>query len=144
MTTAGASASRRRVLIAENEAIIALELEDGLLAEGFEVVGPFATCAAAERWVGDDGRIDAAILDYALGDGPCDQLARDLTRRGVPLILFSGGWPGVSPIDVSAVVIPKPAPFKALLAALHRVMASSDGVSGNGPNSRSYSASAIP
>lgn len=39
------------VLLAEDEAIIAIELEDSLIEAGFAVAGPFATCSQAEAWL---------------------------------------------------------------------------------------------
>ena len=64
--------TRRRplILVAEDEAIIAIELADSLTRAGFDVAGPFATCAEAEEWV-KIGKPDAAILDNLLKDGPC-------------------------------------------------------------------------
>src|SRR5918998_4306378 len=77
------------VLVAEDEAIIALELEGSLKAAGFDIAGPFATCAAAEGWL-KTGRPAAAILDNTLKDGPCDKLAADLKARRVPIVIYSG------------------------------------------------------
>jgi DNA-binding NarL/FixJ family response regulator len=49
------------ILLAEDEAIIAIELADSLQADGFDVAGPFATCADAEKWL-KTAVPDAAIL----------------------------------------------------------------------------------
>ena len=84
------------VLVAEDEAIIALELEDSLTSAGFGVAGPFSTCAEAEAWL-KAGEPDAAILDNQLKDGPCDALAADLSRRGVPLSSSAGITTNVMP-----------------------------------------------
>ncbi len=83
MTPRQVNGRRPLVLVAEDEAIIALELEDSLKAAGFDIAGPFTTCAGAERWI-ETGRPSAAILDYALKDGPCEKLATDLKSQGVP------------------------------------------------------------
>jgi DNA-binding response OmpR family regulator len=114
------SRSRSLVLLAEDEAIIALELADSLQAAGFDVAGPFPTSAAAEEWL-KTGEPDAAILDNLLKDGPCDALASDLSQRGVPIIMFSGhderrsvGW--------NASWVTKPVAFPILLDALRREM----------------------
>jgi DNA-binding response OmpR family regulator len=110
------------VLLAEDEAIIALELADSLNAAGFDVAGPFPTCAAAEEWL-KTGEPDAAILDNLLKDGPCDALARDLSHRGVPLIMFSGHDQRQSePADWKATWVTKPVAFPTLLDALSREM----------------------
>src|SRR5215203_4769157 len=65
------SQSRPLILLAEDEAIIAIDLADSLTRAGFDVAGPFATCAQAEGWL-KTGAPDAAILDNLLQDGPCD------------------------------------------------------------------------
>jgi DNA-binding response OmpR family regulator len=111
------------VLVAEDEAVIALELEDSLKAAGFDIAGPFATCADAEKWL-RTGQPDAAILDTQLKDGPCDGVAADLSARGVQIVTFSGhddrrdpssaGWKGAW--------LTKPMAFPVLLDALKREM----------------------
>ena len=117
------SSSCPLVLLAEDEAIIAIELDDSLREAGFAVAGPFATCAQAEAWL-ETGEPDAAILDHALKDGPCDGLVRELSRRAVPTIVFTGhDAPPARPADLSrARWVTKPMPFAALLAELKRQM----------------------
>jgi DNA-binding response OmpR family regulator len=111
------------VLLAEDEAIIAIELEATLSEAGFAVAGPFATCAQAEAWL-RSGAPDAAILDHELKDGPCDALIADLARRGVPTIVFTGDAPPkpASPPATTAAWVAKPISFPALLGELRRRM----------------------
>jgi DNA-binding response OmpR family regulator len=111
------------VLLAEDEAIIAIELEDGLSEAGFAVAGPFATCAQAEAWL-RSGEPDAAVLDHELKDGPCDALIADLCRRGVPTIVFTGSDAPPNPTSQlrTAAWVAKPIPFPALLRRLRRRM----------------------
>jgi DNA-binding response OmpR family regulator len=78
------------VLLAEDEAVISLALEDALAEAGFRVAGPFAHCARALEWL-QDNTPDAALLDVELADGPCTEVARTLHQRGVRLVFFSGG-----------------------------------------------------
>ena len=70
------------VLILEDEALIGLNLRDDLLDAGFQVEGPFNTCAAALEWL-QMATPDKAILDAALKDGPCREIALELERRTV-------------------------------------------------------------
>jgi DNA-binding response OmpR family regulator len=77
------------VLILEDEALIGLNLRDDLLDAGFQVEGPFNTCAAALSWL-ETTTPDTAILDAALKDGPCREIALELTRRDVPFLIYSG------------------------------------------------------
>ncbi len=107
------------ILLAEDEAIIALELADSLEREGFEVAGPFTTCADAEGWL-KAHQPSGAILDNALKDGPCEVLAGDLQRRGIPFVVYSGHsrTPDLPVVFADVPWIVKPAPTEALLTAL--------------------------
>jgi DNA-binding response OmpR family regulator len=109
------------VLLAEDEAIIAIELEAGLIDAGFAVAGPFATCSDAEAWL-EQRQPDAAILDHELKDGPCDSLIDDLSRRGVPIIVFTGHDAPRAPMRAhsTATWITKPVAFPTLLTQLRR------------------------
>jgi DNA-binding response OmpR family regulator len=98
----------------------ALELADSLTRAGFDVAGPFASCAEAEKWL-TTGAPDAAILDNLLKDGPCDALARDLSQRGVPIIMFSG-HDELPSADWKASWVTKPVAFPVLLDVLRREM----------------------
>jgi DNA-binding response OmpR family regulator len=77
------------VLILEDEALIAFDLQDGLRDAGYEVAGPFTTCAAALSWL-QAATPATAILDTALKDGSCREIALELTRREVPFLIYSG------------------------------------------------------
>jgi DNA-binding response OmpR family regulator len=114
---------RRVILLAEDEAIIAIELTDSLEAAGFDVAGPFATCADAEEWL-KTAVPDAAILDNLLKDGPCDALASDLSCRGIPVVMFSGHDepPAVSSTEWRGTWVTKPVTFPILLDTLRREM----------------------
>jgi DNA-binding response OmpR family regulator len=123
MTSLPQNGARPVVLLAEDEAIIALELEDSLKAAGFDIAGPFSTCADAERWL-QSANPEAAVLDSALKDGPCETLARDLKARGVPVVIYSGYAKDQDPIS-SAWAGPwlvKPVAFPMLLSALQQEM----------------------
>ncbi len=62
--------SRGTVLLLEDEALIAVALQDDLEEAGYWVAGPFVSCASALAWLGDY-RPDLAVLDTVLKDGPC-------------------------------------------------------------------------
>ena len=80
---------RPLVLVLEDEALIGLDLQDELQDAGHEVAGPFTTCAAALEWLRTQTP-DTAILDVALKDGPCREIALELERRKVPFLIYSG------------------------------------------------------
>ncbi len=77
------------VLLLEDEALIAVDLQDELQDAGFEVAGPFTACTAALEWL-ETNTPDAAILDAALKDGSCREIAFELERREVPFLIYSG------------------------------------------------------
>jgi len=83
------TSSKPLVLILEDEALIALNLQDELQDAGFAVVGPFTTCSAALQWLGS-ATPSLAILDAALNDGSCIEVASELNRREVPFLVYSG------------------------------------------------------
>jgi DNA-binding response OmpR family regulator len=78
-----------RVLLVEDEALIALALTDDLEAAGYEVAGPFHRCGDSLDWLGRETP-DLAIIDIHLRDGSSAELARVLRERDVPFIVFSG------------------------------------------------------
>jgi len=78
-----------RVLIMEDEFIVALDLSDMTEELGFDVEGPFATIAEGARAL-EHFCPDAAILDVQLADGEVFPLADMLVRLGVPIIFHSG------------------------------------------------------
>jgi CheY-like chemotaxis protein len=80
---------RSKVLLVEDEILIAMDLEEWLTNLGFEVVGPFKRNSDAIAAL-DGGGIDFAVLDYVLADEKCDELADRLTRLGVPYVFLTG------------------------------------------------------
>jgi DNA-binding response OmpR family regulator len=81
--------SQALVLLLEDEAVIAIDLQDELQDAGFQVAGPFTTCVAALEWL-QSRTPQAAILDTLLKDGPCREIAIELERRRVPFVIYSG------------------------------------------------------
>lgn len=86
-----AARDSQRILVVEDECLIGLCLAEELEALGFEVVGPFATCAEASAWLSSNTP-DMAALDILLRGGPCLEIARELRRRRVPMLFFTALW----------------------------------------------------
>lgn len=57
----------RRVLVVEDEALVAMLVEDALLDAGFTVIGPAATVEEAMHFLATE-RPDAVVLDLNLGN----------------------------------------------------------------------------
>jgi DNA-binding response OmpR family regulator len=78
-----------RVLIVDDEALIAMMLSDLLTEYGHETVGPAHSEGQALELVRSTP-IDAAILDVTLGDQDCFEVARALGERGIPFAFATG------------------------------------------------------
>jgi PAS domain S-box-containing protein len=107
----------RRVLVIEDEPLIALETESLLEDLGFVVAGRGATLA--EAWAVAGERADIAILDVNLAGETSFALAQTL-RRGGARVIFCTGYAGVDlpPGLEDAPVLVKPVRHEALAAAL--------------------------
>ncbi|MFK0335540.1 response regulator [Rhizobium sp. NPDC090275] len=81
-----------RVLIVEDEALVALELERIVTEAGHTAVGPVAT---VEQALAHAPRVDVALVDLGLSDGMSGAvLARRLTDRFGISVVFVTGSPG--------------------------------------------------
>jgi DNA-binding response OmpR family regulator len=87
---------RPRVLVAEDEALVAMFIEAELDDAGYEVIGAFSTYVEASAWL-DSDTPDIALLDHTLRDGPCTDIALELRRRGIPFIALTGSDQGELP-----------------------------------------------
>ncbi|HEX7858590.1 MAG TPA: response regulator [Sphingobium sp.] len=80
----------RHILIAEDEAMISMLVEDFLDQLGYEIAGTCATGTDCHSLLASGVRIDGALLDCNLGDGPVWSVARQLKEQGIPFIFASG------------------------------------------------------
>lgn len=80
--------SSNRILIVEPSALIAIDLSEALNQAGFEVVGPYRSCAEALEHVAGD--ISVATMSYHLADGTCEALVRSLRAYGVRCLIITG------------------------------------------------------
>jgi DNA-binding NtrC family response regulator len=78
-----------RILLVEDDLLIAMEMEDFLREQGCEIVGPFARLADAME-AGAVERLDGAVIDLNLRGELSFPLIELLGRRAVPVILCSG------------------------------------------------------
>ncbi|TCT10651.1 response regulator receiver domain-containing protein [Tepidamorphus gemmatus] len=114
-----------RVLVVEDEFLIAMEVESLLTEAGHEVVGPVADIEEALGLIAKQP-IDAAVLDVNLGDGATSaRLAAELVRQRIGFVLSTGyrqqDLATVYGTDVT--VIQKPIDGQRLLDALSRLPA---------------------
>ena len=112
----------RRILIVEDETIIAMLLEDMLEDLGCEVAAVAARTAAALAAI-EAHPPDAAILDLNLDGVKSDEVADALSARGVPFLFATGyGDAGLSERYRDRPVLSKPFRRNDLERALERLL----------------------
>lgn len=112
----------RRILLAEDEALVGLDLAATIAAAGGTVLGPFVGVDDALAAL-SSGRVDAAVVDLNLGGERCIALMEALERAGVPFVICSGyGATSVGSPFKSRPFVAKPFLAKELIAALGRVV----------------------
>lgn len=87
--TQPASREAARIFVAEDEFLVAVQLEEDLISAGWSVVGPFSTVQAATE-ASRRENFDLAILDVNLNGEMVHPLAEDLVKRGIKVMLLSG------------------------------------------------------
>lgn len=78
-----------RILVVEDETLIAMDIEAALQALGCEVVGPTGKLETALLLASGE-ELDAAILDVTIRGGKIYPVAERLLARGIPFVLASG------------------------------------------------------
>jgi DNA-binding response OmpR family regulator len=81
--------ARPRILVVEDEMLIAIMIEDAVQDSGGEIVGPVATLERALK-VAEEEEFDAAILDVTVRGGKVYPVAELLLKRGIPFVFASG------------------------------------------------------
>jgi CheY-like chemotaxis protein len=108
-----------RVLLVEDEVLLAMDLHETLTAQGCEVIGPASTLKAAWALARQhSGRIDVAVLDMNLHGVTTLELARHLHGEGAICIFVSGYSELPDEADASWVLLRKPVDAQQLASAL--------------------------
>jgi DNA-binding LytR/AlgR family response regulator len=81
--------SGKRVLIVEDQYLIAEDIRRAVTALGGEPLGPCASVAAGRQKI-STARPDLALLDINLGNENVFDLADELLTSGVPIIFATG------------------------------------------------------
>lgn len=123
----------RRVLVVEDEPLVAIDIETCLLQAGFHVVGPAGTVERAMKLI-EEGGFDVALMDANLAGYAVDALAHALESRGVPFAFVSGYGRESLPEDFrERLLVAKPFSDRQLLGALRRLSETRLQSSGNEP-----------
>lgn len=77
-----------RILVVDDQFLLAESLSDQLRAKGYEVIGPFGRVGPALQ-AADSEPVDAAILDIDIGGESVYPVADRLVERHIPFVFFS-------------------------------------------------------
>ena len=116
----------RRVLIVEDESMIAMLIEDMLGDHGAVVVGPAKRLDAALALARSEA-VDLAVLDLNLAGQAVYPVAEALSARGVPFLFMTGyGQLGIAERWRERPSLAKPFRPSQLADALRALLAASD------------------
>lgn len=118
-----AALAGRRILIVEDEFLVALDIERMVDEGGGSVVGPVATLDEALAKARDEP-LDGAILDVNIGGRKVTPVVQVLRERGVPFILSTGYGPqAIDPEIADAPSLSKPFDERQVVALMQQVFA---------------------
>ena len=102
-----------RVLIVEDEALVAMDVEDALTQAGYDVCG-VASSEAQALSMADRTHPQFAIVDINLNPGDGRVVARLLRRRHGTAVLFATGqYDDIRRLDNSGAIACLPKPYRA-------------------------------
>jgi DNA-binding response OmpR family regulator len=100
-----------RILIVDDEPMIAMLAQDWLEDLGHEAIGPAYDLSTALHLANES--MDAAILDLSLGREKSYEVARRLRARAIPFAFATGHAPEAKGSEFEdAVTLPKPFSFE--------------------------------
>lgn len=108
--------SRKRIFVVEDEALIAMMLEEMLEEMGFGIAERSSTLESGMTFA-SEGEFDAAIVDLSLHGVSAQPIAEILEKRRIPYVISSGRSTVPDGMTPHAVVV-KPYQFDDLETAL--------------------------
>jgi PAS domain S-box-containing protein len=117
-----------RIIIIEDEPLVAMDLESSLKAAGCEIVGSVGTIAQGKNLIAN-AECDAALIDANLAGHPVDELAAALTQKNIPFAFVTGYGRMALPLGFrDALVLNKPFGQEQLLAIMEVLLYRQPGV----------------
>jgi DNA-binding response OmpR family regulator len=112
-----------RVLVVEDNFLILVDLESALTDAGAEIIGPCRTASDALATL-DEQAVTAAILDFQLAGHTSMPVVRQLVRRGIPFLFYTGQ------LDAEVIraemadcrIIAKPAPLQTIVMVVAQLL----------------------
>ena len=113
----------KRILVVEDESLLAMDIAGQLEDAGAIVIGPAGTAAAALSLI-EQYRFHGALLDANLAGNPVDDIAAALVDNNIPFVFVSGYSRASLPKAFDAVeLLSKPFNARGLLAAVTKLVA---------------------
>lgn len=113
----------RRILVVEDESLVAMLLETILEDMGAVPVGAISTVDEALEVVADDSLLDAALLDVNVAGKEVFPVAEALKAKGVPFVFSTGyGEGGLPDHWRGQSTIQKPFTEEAVKSALYKAL----------------------
>ncbi|MHA6722974.1 response regulator [Sphingomonas sp. RS2018] len=106
-----------RVLIVEDEPLVAFDTEHFLEAEGYEIVGTVDTVAEAMAALEAEEDIHLVLADVNLSDGNGIDVAQAAHARGIKVVFVTGSCP-IEAQSIAAGCLSKPYAPRDLIAAI--------------------------
>jgi ActR/RegA family two-component response regulator len=113
-----------KVLLLEDQALIAIYVEELLHQAGIDSVDTISSCSDAEKWL-QRNTPDFAIIETRLRDGKCDAIASLLEQRKIPYVVHTADGHGRASASVkqrSRRWLSKPCDADDFLAAITECM----------------------
>lgn len=113
----------KRILIVEDEALIAFVMVDDLENVGAVPVGPCARVAEALKEIRNGMPLDGALLNVRLHGELSFSVAEELALRDVPFVFVTGNDPTVTKQHPGVPVFSKPADMVTVFSTLAMLVA---------------------
>jgi CheY-like chemotaxis protein len=122
----------KRILLVEDEPLIAMDIESQLISAGCEVIGPAGTVTRAKRLIAELA-FDAALIDVNLAGQPVDELAAALRKKRIPFAFATGyGGKGLPRGFRNTTILAKPFDSDQLLPVIQALVGQEDRLSAMG------------
>jgi DNA-binding response OmpR family regulator len=118
--------SIEKLLVVEDEPLVAFDTEYLLTDQGFTVVATVDRVADAVRCIEGGAAIDLVLVDVNLADGSGLEVARAAFARGIPVLFVTGACP-VGGEAVAVGCLAKPYAPRDLLGAIDAIALRNEG-----------------
>ncbi|KQN93452.1 response regulator [Sphingomonas sp. Leaf231] len=118
--------SIEKLLVVEDEPLIAFDTERMLSDQGFTIVATVDRVADAVRLIEGGSAIDLVLVDVNLADGSGLDVARAASTRGIPVLFVTGACPADA-ATVAVGCLAKPYSQRDLLGSIDAIEMAAEG-----------------